>query len=448
MADVGSGFKAQLLNVILYKFGVSLKTEPDTINAIDILPQVIEVNMFQTIYSPVMRAELLIHDPVGLFVNFPLTGEEFVKVIFKVDDDEKEYFYVIEAINNITVSKDMRSSTYVMNLITVEALANSLRKVQKCYNGKSNDAVKAIYKEYIEDPLKQLAPSYVSRPFITTETNTEIAKTIIVPNVRPFEAISMISAYHQPLDDDRYSYLLFQNSDGFNYTTLQDLHLQTTKGAKRRDALRNKYRYISDQIDTSQRMDNEGRLVTNLTYNNRFTTIEKIALGYFQNNLVEINMHQKAYFTTKKTTDDTTTIYKNKLNTDAYSKAVQINTDNESSNRTKYMINNQKENDESYPISDFRNRWGRDIASKVAFAQIDLTVTIPGNYKFSAGDLFYLDVPEAHGFNELNEDDLISGYFLITEVVHTIQQNGNFSSSMRINKDSYETSVDRKSRFK
>jgi hypothetical protein len=412
------------------------------------MPQTIEANLFQSIYEPVMRAELVINDPIGLFVNFPLTGEEIVRIVMKVDDSStKEFLYVIEDISDITVANDARSAVYVMSLVTVEALSNSLMSIQKCYNGKSNDAVKSIYSEYIEKPLKTLAQNYISRPFISTESDTETAKTLIIPNLRPFAAINMISEYHQPLDDTRYSYIFFQNSDGFIYTPLQDLFSESKTGAKRSSAFRNKYKFISDQIDTSQLMDNEGRLVTSMTYNSRFSTIEKIAMGYFQNNLFEVNMLQKAYFATKKTTNDVSTIYKNKLNTSAYSNAIPINTDNEASNRTKYIINNQKENDSSYPISDIRNRWGKDLISKLAMSQIDITVTIPGNYDFAAGDLFYLEVPEAHGFNQLNEDDLISGFFVITEIVHTIQQNGNFSTSLRINKDSYENTIDRKSRF-
>jgi len=48
-----------------------------------ILPQFVEITIFQSIFEPTIKAEVLINDQIGLFSNFPLTGEELVTFTYK-----------------------------------------------------------------------------------------------------------------------------------------------------------------------------------------------------------------------------------------------------------------------------------------------------------------------------------------------------------------------------
>ena len=88
------------------------------------------------------------------------------------------------------------------------------------------------------------------------------------------------------------------------------------------------------------------------------------------------------------------------------------------------------------------------MIATAAMAQIDITVTVPGTSSLKAGDLFYLEIPEMHGFNDVKEDDLVSGLFVITEVKHILQIGGFHTTVLRLNKDSQIGSVDRASRYK
>ena len=172
-------------------------------------------------------------------------------------------------------------------------------------------------------------------------------------------------------------------------------------------------------------------------------------MGYFQNKYVEINIAQKSVNITETKPEDIENISEHKLNTTTYlgQTPVQNSTDKEYANRTKYVITTEKENDISFPISEMRDRWGRDLIAQMSLSQVDLTVTMIGDTSLSVGELFYLEIPKAHGFNTNEEDDLISGYYVITEKRDTITQDDIFATSLRIQKDSYNASVNRPSKY-
>jgi hypothetical protein len=65
-------------------FGISIErillVKYDRSDEIDITSQFLELNIFQNLFEPTILAEMLIYDAIGLFVNYPLTGEESIIV--------------------------------------------------------------------------------------------------------------------------------------------------------------------------------------------------------------------------------------------------------------------------------------------------------------------------------------------------------------------------------
>ena len=435
----------QIEEVILYKFGYNAITSGEFVN---IAPQTLEVNMFESMFSPVIKAELVINDAIGLFTNFPFTGEEIVKITYNNSTFTRSDFFVIEAVNDIEISDDNRVATYTVNLVSLDAWANARRTVQRAYNSTLIEAAQKIFEDFIVDETLKILPSYVRKPLITGIAQ-ETAKLTIIPNLNPFAAISMLTSMIESSSESSpyVSYMFYQDKNGYHIQSLQEMFTQTRSGAERRKAFKNKYRYTSDDLPGNEKYSNEGRLVTNINFNKRHSPLSKINMGYFQNKLFEINIAQKGHKITEWKPDNLTGISPHRLNTTKYEAFTPIFEGEEYSNRTKYVVTTQKENDLSFPVSEKRNRWGRDLIAHIAMSQVDITITIEGNDDLRVGGLIYLEIPKAHGFNINDEDDLISGFFLITEKRDVISQTGQYKTSLRIQKDSYNTSVDRPSEY-
>jgi hypothetical protein len=451
-------FSIKIDSIILHKFeslATGLKKTADKVTSLNILPQVHEVSIYESIWSPLVKCELAVVDFIGLFTNWPLTGEEVITVEYTnvgdeasgVADSTRTWNFAIESITDIAFKPDNRAMSYLITCSSIENIANVLGPIQQGYRGSPVDISKQIFEEHIVKRMQQVMPSYQS-PNIYTESNDMGSYVIVVPNMHPIAAIDMVNSLTYTNIPNKYTYLFYQNNEGFHFKTLQGL---IDSAPARRAARNNTYKYISDEVDeATSNMKNESRVISKLAINRRHSTIQKVASGYFNNNLFEINIGQKAIHNTRVTVTDTdlTTIEFNDLNTKAYQEWVMsYNTGVDVSNRTKYVVSSRTENDPDFIVPMTRNRWGKDITSKTALAQIDLTAVIPGTNKFIAGDLFNIEIPEFHGFEDVKNDDLISGIYLITEIKHIIGIGGYQTTVLRLNKDSYKSSVDRPSRY-
>lgn len=444
-----STYAYELQSIVMYKFGSlisGIKTVPDKKNSIDISLQVHEVNIYESIFSQYLKCELAVIDEVGLLFNFPISGEEAIEISYKniADGVVNTIYLIVDNISNLATSDDARSMSYIINCISLECYANNKKTIQQAYHDTVPNIVKKVFDQHIDQEIKQVFAGYML-PNLIVENNDMQAYTIVIPNLHPFAAMSMLAEMAGD-SGNKFTYLMFQTTKTYNFRSLQGLSIEND--TSRHKAFKNKYVYISNQItDSSSKMRNEGRVVSRLVINNRLSSFNKISMGYFDNNLSEINIAQKAVWNQHTRVDDIPTMYMNKLNTSVYTQLASVEGDEEQSNRTKYIVTTQRENDNQYPVSKLRDKWGKDLIASNAMSQIDLTVTIPGTSQFSVGDMFYLELPEFHGFNEVNEDTLLSGYFLISEAKHMLHQGGYHTTVLGLNRDSYNNSIDRESRF-
>lgn len=444
-----NSFSIEIQSINIHKFG-SLSTGlklPNKDDVINLLPQVHEVSVYESIFEPLIKCEIAVYDYIGMFTNYPLTGEEIIVVVYKNvgDDTPRKWIFAIENITDIVIEQKNRATAYILTCSSIEGLANSFGVIQKSLKGTSAQMAKQLFNNYIIDRVKEFFPSYQAPNMIVEENGTQ-PMTVIIPALHPFAAMDMLQTLSYSEVDDQYSYLFYQNSTGFNFRTIQSLIKSENN---KRFAFNNKYKYFSDEINTGDSKMNQGdRVVSKLQFNKRHSSRQKLSVGYFNNNLFEINIAQKAISSTRSKRDEIVTIDKHDFNTESFKAwADTIIEGDEKSNRTKYAVTTRPEHDIEYPIYRARQRWGKDLISKAALAQVDVSIVIPGTKRFSAGDMFYLEIPEFHGFENMQADDLVSGYYLITEIKQIIRIGGFQSTVMRLNKDSYKSSVDRSSRY-
>lgn len=458
LKQVVSNSSYEIESIIMYKFKAlqgGAIPKPDKKVAIDITLQVQETSLFESIFSPVMRAELAVADPIGLVHNFPISGEEAIFIKYKNTSDQitNTLYFIIEDIGSITYEDDGRIAGYVIKLVAIEAYANALQRIQQSYEGTTPEIAKKLFDEHIDQKLKKFFPSYKTQPMFV-EQNETMGQVIVIPNKNPFAAMAMLTDLAVNENDyKKYSFLFYQDLNGFNFRTLQGIHMSATS---RDMAIRNTYRYLSNEIsDERSGLNNEGRVITSLHFPRRIATFGKMAAGFFHNNLFEINIAQKSLHgthtkynsDTEEDKDQIETVYENKLNTKEYSKAAIIEGDDEQSNRTRYIVTTNRENDENFPVTRYRYKWGKELITTVGMSQVDIVCTIVGTNKFFAGSLFSLEIVEPHGFNDVKPEDLISGIYVITEVKHILTQDGKHYTVLRMNRDSYMSPIDRDSKY-
>lgn len=439
-------------------------------NELSLMPQFIELTLYQSIFEPVIKAEMLINDNVGLFVNYPFTGEEIITVSYQQNSDilasevkNTTLNFLIKGVRSVAMADRARSLMFIVDLTSVEFLQNTRKYVSHAFDERIEDMAKIIYDEYIKNDTIQKfgnAPFNVKpKPFNVEESSK--VKKLIVPNLRPFQAIQWLAKHAVAKDYNKnFLYLFYEDNEAFNFVTIQKLIEDVRniyKDYKNNKQNRPKaYKYVSD-IEQGMKLSKDDPndvlyQISNIANNKRFSSIEKIAGGYYQNELFEISLLQKSFTSTPTElalSRGTNHLADSPLNTDSYINYVKnqkVNT--EYSNRIRYIINNYEDfSDESKSQPQYRFKFGDATRYTYALNQIDFTITVPANMKLKAGQVIYCEIPEMHGFNDVQTDQYVSGFFIITEVKQVLGAGNRAATSLRINKDGYDTKLENNSKY-
>lgn len=438
-------------------------TKFDGSDTIDIMPQFIELTLYQSIFEPVMKAEMLVNDNIGLFVNYPFTGEEIVTIEYKQNSDlsagqiESTIIqFIIRGVRSVAMSDRARSLMFIVDLTSVEFLQNTRKNVSHAFKDEIEKMAETVYTEYISnDTQLQFGDKFKTKikPFNKEESLT--VKSLIIPNLRPFQAIQWLAKHAVAKDKDtNFLYLFYEDNVSFNFVTIQKLIKDAREKAS--EIEKHKYRYVSDVevgMKSATTSDDMLYLISNIANNKRFSSIEKVAGGYYQNELFEISLLQKSFTSTVKELDTTPKgsnhLGSYPLNTEPYINYVKNKKDGtEYSNRIRYIINNYEDfSDENKSQPQYRAKFGDATRYTYALNQLDYTITVPANMKLKAGQIIYCEFPEMHGFNLVEKDKYVTGFFIITEVKQVLGVDNRAATSLRINKDGYTEKLETSSRY-
>ena len=431
-------FNVRFNSITITKFNGSDK--------LDITPQVVEFTLYQSIFTPLLRADMVLSDFIGLMNNYPLSGEETVEVTIEQAGDPasnakrvfKTLNFVITAINQISFGDNARQMTYAIEMASEEAFVNAKTRVSHAYTSSIETMIQSLYKEYIN-----------SKKNLKIFPTTSKSRKLVVPNLKPLDAINWLCKYAVATNSSTYyTFAFYETLQGFVFKSLQK---PTYRDAEENNALLNctkeKYYYISNLellLNNKQAYDkfvqdgfNENRTINDLKINKRYTTLEKIIGGYYENEYVEVNMLQKDHLITKtaiqankdprsRSTSFTTLHREGMYNTPLYISDIQNQyIQDETSSRVRYAINNY----DNLNQPSFRDKFGNSSRSFLAYAQVDISVAVHANLENRVGDLMYIQLPEMHGFNLENQPDkYLSGYFLTSEI-KTVMRTGGYSQS-------------------
>jgi hypothetical protein len=125
---------------------------------LSIMPQFVELTLYQSIFEPVMKAEMLINDNIGLFVNYPFTGEEIITITYSQNNDVAvtamnltTLQFIIRGVRSVAMSDRARSLMFIVDLTSIEFLQNTRKNVSHAFNDKVEKMAETIYNEYIKN---------------------------------------------------------------------------------------------------------------------------------------------------------------------------------------------------------------------------------------------------------------------------------------------------------
>lgn len=424
---------------------------------INLLPQFIELNIFQSIFQACIKAEMVVVDPIGLFYNYPMVGEETIEIEYEPTRDNDgegpnrtmEVFswkFMVNSVRESTPMDTVRGQVYILELYSVEYLANAKERVQKAYYDSYDNMIKSILKDqnYLRIDTKKLM--YEDRLFEKTKGQTHL----VVPNMKPYEACSWFASRAVSENpDDRTAYFFFETFRGYNFLTYERMMLEPFGSDDLNREHRDTPRYafmsnITPAIRTYLKTLKvpEHNLITALQVQKRWNTVEKIIAGYFENEYLDIDIWNKTIKSTPTKLDAMPNMKPGgnqvfNMNSDTFIQdAKHQSHDPDTATRVRYTIS-QAGGDQYAEPQGWELRWGKGTQQLTGLAQVVVTAAVPGDTRLNAGDLVELYMPQFHGFTDLKKDEYLEGEYLITEVKHTITTGQDHVCVLNMSRNSY-----------
>lgn len=203
---------------------------------LDIQQLAVELNVFESIFSPCMTASLLINDATNLIENLPIIGEELIFVEFvtpqipgRENTDVRRLFFVdrLEQRTGYT----QRAEGYLLHLSAVEMIVDYARDVDRAWVGKTiQQIVEDVYDQFL-DPKEwtQNLPILPNGEQISTERKKlEVGKTlgahsIVAPRSSPFVFLKYLMKQAQSEQYTESDFLFWETREQFNFKTVSEL---------------------------------------------------------------------------------------------------------------------------------------------------------------------------------------------------------------------------------
>lgn len=175
-----------------------------------------EINIFDSLFVPVMTGSVIVKDSVGLSSALLFDGSESIFIdIGKVSDLDalklKKAFRIYKQSDRMTVNQT--TETYVLHFVSDEMMFSDQQLVNQAFDSTYAKIVKVLLSNYLKTPDNKLKG--------VIEETTGIRK-VVIPNLKPLDAIEWCAK--RAIDDQRSpNYVFFENNLGYNFVSLSSL---------------------------------------------------------------------------------------------------------------------------------------------------------------------------------------------------------------------------------
>lgn len=394
----------------------------------------LEFNYYEDLYSNFITGNILINDSVGFLDTWGFNGNEYLTLSFsKPNYDAKiEKTFRIFKVSNRMLTKD-QNENYRLNFCSEEAVLSEQYRVSKSYkNKKVSDIVKDILKnELLVNTIKFKDENI---------EETRGVRDIIVPNKKPFESINWLStqAISNKSSTLGSSYLFYENFEGFNFKSLQNLFGGVVYAS---------YNYEPKNIGQTVQLDFRNVLSYDVVSN--FDTLNSINTGTYANRLLTIDPIRQNYKITDFDYDNyftkTNKLNKNKIMSDAQNRKKQKMNQTPESVLRVATTNTGQSTYNPYIKAKHPNIKDINIETTVPnrisqIAQLNTikyNLTVPGDPLLSVGRIIEFNLPSV-GTSETGRvlDSYYSGKYLVTALKHHIDVENRFLTTIEISKES------------
>lgn len=397
----------------------------------------VELSYYEDIMNSSITGEVLINDAQSIIDRLVLTGGEYVRMEFKKskmsEDSTFKHFRVYRVSERLLDTN--YTELYKLHLCSEELFLSEQKKISKSYPGKEiHNIVSDILLNELKIPKRKV---WIQK--------TKGVYDFIIPYKKPFEAINWLANYAQPEKALGADFLFFENRNGFNFFSLQNLYSQPPY---------RKYRYDTRNTESSTEAIRSLNGIKSYTFLDTFDSLYGTSMGAFSNSVLTVDPLTRRYTTTNYNYLDNFNKYKH-LNKQPVIPVV-INRDNISANESynsvlKVLTTNANQKS-ALGIKENPSAVSNDVGvetyvthrtSQLAMAHYSrIKLSVSGDPGLTVGQVINVTLPslknrDGSSLQQGQKDEVHSGNYIITAVRHIIDAYLKYETILEIAKESH-----------
>ena len=175
-----------------------------------------EINIFDSLFLPVINGNIVIRDSIGLSGKLLFDGSESLLIDIKKSEksDIAEYKKAFRIYKQADRQNDgLNSELFTLHFCSDELLYSDQQRINQGYELTYAQIIEKILINYLKVPQNNLTGIY---------DKTSGLKKVVIPNLRPLEAIEWCAK--RSVDNNQSpNFMFYQNSVGYNFASLSKL---------------------------------------------------------------------------------------------------------------------------------------------------------------------------------------------------------------------------------
>ena len=373
---------------------------------VDLVGYVTQLDIFESVISPSIHADMAVYDGAGLIDRVDLAGSE-VEIEFTSYETSNapKFKFVIQSVDNIQVGPNSSYKTYTVRMSSPELFSAAAQTTTEIFKDKQpEDMITAILQNALKTQKK-----------FNYEKTLGI-DTVNVTKLKPFQAIDKIRRRSVSRTNKSSSYCFFENRFGYNFSTIEHL---ISEGKKDPTVVNGDRNFTFETVSKVGVENTDWRNILAAKQVKNQNLLETLAIGGVQNVVWAFNLETGTTepYRFEKTKDD------GQFNIDQESftlrKDIASKYQGDEMNATNTIIPIRNERDlERVKKENFITPYLSRLLSNI------LNIEIWGDSALTAGSVINIEFPVSDGMTDKSKNKMISGNYLITQLRHIIRPTG------------------------
>lgn len=381
---------------------------------IDIAPQMIELSIYEDIFTNTVHGTLSISDSFDLIHNFPFIGEELINIKLKTptmgEVGTVDYFGYVYKISDRHYTTE-RGQVYLIHFCSFEQIVDMNKKVSKSFKGNISDLVEEIFK---------------SEEFLASNKDLVLERTansivFASPFWNPLKTINWLSVRALNKKNDSPTFVFYETlNNKFNFVSLDSMYAQKPKEGIH-------YRYdnyvrMPTENGSTRNLELDYGVIRDLYVEEVFDYANRSESGMYASRLINTNLLSK---TIKTTTHDYLESFSKTNHLGGFpiaspnlirrrSSAIFSVTNNE------FVYDGQRDFKVDQWLTQRKSLMGQ------AYSVHKADIVVSGRFDLHAGDCVTMELAQKHAVNrgdgrEEIVNNYFSGKFLVGAIHHRIE---------------------------